>query len=390
MKRKYTILRVQESTATSDPFRFAFGRIRAAGDADELPAVSIDADELDARGVDLLGKDRNVLGLAQFMPTKLIEPVGSAQATDVWGIAAVGADTCPFDGRGVKVCVLDTGIDAQHDAFQGVELEQRDFTNEGQDDLVGHGTHCAGTIFGRDVGGTRIGIARGITQAMVGKVLGSQGGDTEMLIRGLQWAIDGGARVISMSLGYDFPGLVASESEHMPVAVATSRALEAYRANLHLLDALMAFADARVKLDGGTIVVAASGNESRRPDIEINVAIPAAAKHVVAVGAAERVASNQHRVAAFSNSLPTLAAPGVGVLSARVGGGLTAKNGTSMATPHVAGVAALWWQALAERSRFPTAPAVLSKLLASARPEAFENESGETERGAGMVTCPIG
>ena len=70
------------------------------------------------------------------------------------------------------VAVLDTGIDPNHVAFNGVNLTRRNFTAEGDDDLHGHGTLCAGTIFGRDVNGLRIGVARGVSDAIIGKVLG--------------------------------------------------------------------------------------------------------------------------------------------------------------------------------------------------------------------------
>ncbi len=123
---------------------------------------------------------------------------------------------------------LDTGIDATHPAFAGVELVQQDFTGEGDGDGNGHGTHCAGTVFGRDVDGQRIGVARGVSKALIGKVLGADGGgDSDMIFRAIQWAVGSGANVISMSLGFDFPGLVADRVKAgWPPDLATSRALE--------------------------------------------------------------------------------------------------------------------------------------------------------------------
>ncbi len=101
--------------------------------------------------------------------------------------------------------MLDTGIDANHPAFAGVQLVQRNFTEEPPQDLHGHGSHCAGTIFGRDVAGTRIGVARNIKRALIGKVLGEGGGSSATLARAIHWALEEGAHVISMSLGIDFP-----------------------------------------------------------------------------------------------------------------------------------------------------------------------------------------
>ena len=115
-----------------------------------------------------------------------------------------------------------------------------DFTGEGDGDLQGHGTHCAGTILGRPVDGTRIGVAPGVTRALIGKVLDRNGsGGSEALFNAITWAVQQGAHVISMSLGFDFPGMVERLSGQMPTRLATSRALEAYRGNLRMFDALM-------------------------------------------------------------------------------------------------------------------------------------------------------
>jgi subtilisin family serine protease len=117
------------------------------------------------------------------MPIKLITPLdigGGAAATAAWGISAVQADTSPMNGDGVVVSVLDTGIDKAHPAFAGVNIIEQDFSGSGNGDRQGHGSHCAGTIFGRDVGGTRIGIARGVNKALSSCSLGPAG---EVLIR---------------------------------------------------------------------------------------------------------------------------------------------------------------------------------------------------------------
>src|SRR5262245_41411346 len=104
-------------------------------------------------------------GFAAIAPnrrTSLIRPLAAAAggAQEVWGLAAVKADTSPFTGKGVTIAVLDTGINKDHPAFAEIadQIVQKDFTGAGDGDKQGHGTHCAGTIFGRAVDGKRIGV----------------------------------------------------------------------------------------------------------------------------------------------------------------------------------------------------------------------------------------
>jgi subtilisin family serine protease len=339
-------------------------------------------------------RDPQVVGVALTMPVRLVEPfaVEAAATEGTWGIGAVGADRSPFTGPGVTVAVLDTGIDAAHPAFAGVELVARDFSGSGDGDRNGHGTHCAGTIFGRDVEGQRIGVARGVGRALIGKVLADDGrGGTDMIFGALTWAIQNDADVISMSLGLDFPGMVASLVEDgLPADLATSIALEGYRGNLRLFDALMQTIRARAAFGDEIVVVAAAGNESRRReslDYEIAAGLPAAAEGVVSVGAAEP-GDGGFRIAAFSNTLPIVTAPGVNILSARVGGGLRALSGTSMACPHVAGVVALLWEELRGASVPQAARNVIARLLAGARADVFASGVDVGDRGNGMVTAP--
>jgi subtilisin family serine protease len=169
----------------------------------------VSVQSLDFKEVKEFAGEPGVAAIAPLMATYLIRPLSDvelAAAGDAWGIAAVGADRSNWTGEGVTVAILDTGIDRQHPAFAGVDIVEKDFTGSGDGDRQGHGTHCAGTVFGRDVDGKRIGIARGVNRALIGKVLGDQGGgNSNMIFEGIQWAIQQGAQVISMSLGFDFP-----------------------------------------------------------------------------------------------------------------------------------------------------------------------------------------
>lgn len=361
--------------------------------ADLPPEPSIALESLDAKDLREATRDPDVLSVARSIPIRLVEPASRVAATavagDTWGVRAVGANRTAFDGSGITVAVLDTGIDRTHPAFTGVTLTEEDFSGSGNGDPNGHGTHCAGTIFGRDLDGQRIGVARGVSTALIGKVLADDGGgSSEMLFNGMEWAARNNAQVLSMSLGFDFPGMAARLVQFgWPTEPATSAALEAYRMNLRMFDQLLAMIEARAAFNGGMVVVAASGNESRRPQYELATAVPAAAQGVISVGALGESPAGL-TVASFSNTNPVLAAPGVDVVSAATGGGLVAFSGTSMATPHVAGVAALWWQAIHDRGVPVTAAAVNARLRASSTLDSLAPDLDVLDRGDGLVQAP--
>jgi len=144
--------------------------------------MTIKVDELTTRRVAELSHARDVEAVAPVIRVRLVAPVGvtavvnAASALAASDIHAVGPDTLSFSDDGVTVVVLDTGIDWSHEAFTGVELVRRNFTSEVDDDIRGHGIHCAGTIFGRNVAEWRIGVAPRVRKALIGKVLGQYGG----------------------------------------------------------------------------------------------------------------------------------------------------------------------------------------------------------------------
>jgi len=363
----------------------------------ELPSTEVvrgSSEELSDALKDM-ARDREVWDAWPLMPTQLIKPfdgVADPGSGDSWGIAAVQADKSGFTGAGIRVAVLDTGIDRAHPAFEGVQIREADFSGSGNGDKHGHGTHCAGTIFGRDVNGSRIGVARGVTQALIGKILGDDGyGDTRAAFDGLIWAMNEGAMVISMSIGFNFPGMVSKlVAEGLEPDLATSQALVAYGLSVRWFDMLMNMAKRLQDLGPGCVVVAAAGNESKRnirPDYEIAASLPAAAEGVLSTGALAR-SPDGYAIAPYSNTFPELCAPGTGIKSAVPGGGLGIKCGTSMACPHVAGVAALWWQAVREKRLPAKADTVTTQLRAACRIDGLAPGVNPAARGSGLVIAP--
>ncbi|MFC4608414.1 S8 family serine peptidase [Streptomyces maoxianensis] len=234
-----------------------------------------------------------------------------------------------YEGQGVKVAVLDTGVDANHPDLAGRIAEAKDFSGSaGTNDAFGHGTHVASTVSG--TGAASAGTRRGVAphaDLLIGKVLGDDGFGTESsVIDGMEWAASQDVKVVNMSLGSDAP---TDGTDSMSHAVNT----------------LTASTD--------TLFVVAAGNAGQNGLSTIGS--PGAADAALTVGAVDRDDS----LAPFSSrgprlgdaaAKPDVTAPGVGIVAARGSGttmgspvdaNYTAASGTSMATPHVAGAAAL-------------------------------------------------
>ncbi|GGT72470.1 S8 family serine peptidase [Streptomyces atratus] len=233
-----------------------------------------------------------------------------------------------YDGSNVKVTVLDSGIDATHPDLAGQISEAVDFTNspKGPVDEHGHGTHVASTIAGTGQAsdGLRRGVAPGAKLA-IGRVCGSDGSCAgSAVIAGMEWAAKSGADVVNMSLGG------APSDGKDPLSAAVNTLSRTY----------------------GTLFVIAAGNAG--PDSE-TVGSPGAADEALTVAAVDK----SDQMARFSSRgprvgdgavKPDISAPGVAITAARAKGTAmgkpvddyyTSASGTSMATPHMAGAAAI-------------------------------------------------
>ena len=400
MQLKYVILRDPENRSGRVAISEGMRTLRRGVTALEVMAPAlpkVDVEEIEPHRAADIARKKGTLGVAPVFPMKLIAPVQngpatapSAASTVAWGLEAVGAASSPFTGEGVVVAVLDTGIDATHPAFADVEITNKNFTGGADSDDDGHGTHVAATIVGRDVNGRRIGIARGVRTLLVAKVLDDDSGGSDAIIDAIQWAVSSGANVISMSLGMDFPGYVRDlVARDVPTELATSMALDAYRTNILLFERLARFIRAEEALMRSTLLVAAAGNESRRdknPDFKIAVSPPAVADGFVSVAALGKTDKGMG-AAPFSNAGARVAAPGVHVISAKRGGGLVGLSGTSMAAPHVAGVAALWAQKLLLDDRLEGA--LLSDcVVGHATMDGMAPGTKYLDVGAGLVQAP--
>ncbi|MEU8301734.1 S8 family serine peptidase [Micromonospora sp. NPDC048909] len=279
-------------------------------------------------------------------------------------IGAPAAWAAGRDGKGVRVAVLDTGVDSTHPDLAGRIAEAQDFSGSGSArDGHGHGTHVAATIAGSGAAsdGLRKGVAPG-AQLLVGKVLDDGGsGYSSSIIAGMEWAAHSGAKVVSMSLG----GSASDGTDPMSQAVNDLTA------------------------ETGALFVIAAGNEGTPR----SVGSPGAATAALTVGAVDR----DDNLADFSsrgprlgdNGLkPEITAPGVGIIAARaagttmgtpVGDAYTTASGTSMATPHVAGAAAILAQDHPDWTAGKLKDALVSTTKANPELTVFEQGGGRVD-----------
>ncbi|MGC5284633.1 S8 family serine peptidase [Micromonospora sp. DT231] len=357
----------------------AGGRVKPlAGATDARPLESINGAALRVGKGDLGGLWTTLAGapgqrVAAGTPARLGAGIariwldGKVRPTLEHSVPQIGAPiawAAGRDGAGVTVAVLDTGVDATHPDLAGRIAEARDFSASGSArDGHGHGTHVASTIAGSGAAsaGLRKGVAPGAT-LLIGKVLDDGGsGYDSSIIAGMEWAAHSGAKVVSMSLGGD----PTDGTDPMSQAVNDLTA------------------------ETGALFVVAAGNSGAAR----TVGSPGAAAAALTVGAVDR----DDNLAEFSsrgprlgdNGLkPEITAPGVGIVAARaagttmgtpVGDAYTTANGTSMATPHVSGAAAILAQEHPDWNAAKLKDALVSTTKANPALTVFEQGGGRVD-----------
>lgn len=327
----------ERATSPNDPERSRVrarvgGKLLKADRAIARDVIRVTKGEAAARAADA----RRIPGVRDAYPDAVAVAsltVNDPLLVDEWGIAKIQATTAwdTSQGSGVKVAVLDCGIHATHPDIAGKVVLAQDFAGTGStDDLCNHGTHVAGTIAANTNNGIGIAGVAPAAQLINGKVLDDTGsGFFSDIETAIVWAANNGAKVINLSLGADI-ACPASTQNAVTTALATS------------------------------VIVAAAGNSGRN-----RAGAPANCTGVVGVAATDSTDAR----ASFSNygTNVDVAAPGVSIVSSvnpNVNGGAEYAffSGTSMATPHTAGVAALIWA-----TSYGTSPtAVQNRLFSSA------------------------
>jgi subtilisin family serine protease len=336
---------IPEFTADAEPFaeRLELNTREVeqiAGDPTVVGLVPIIAVRLiGAVAADSAGKVEPTDTVQRFV--RLIQPVAASRGPDElpsvasWGLIATGITSCrDLSGAGVVVAVIDSGIaDLEHPAFRGMAIDaSQNFTAEVGDPL-GHGAHCVGTIFGQDVDGMRIGVARGIERALIVKIFDQHGiASLDTVLEAVQWSHKEGSHIISMSLALDIAGAIRkSENDGMLRDEAVSFWFGYQRDYLRFFECMASIYRSTRVTRHGSVLVAAAGNESCRPRLAVMCGLPAQAEGVIAVGAvrSEGPPDNSLNVAEFSNRGPDVCAPGVGIVSAGPNKGLASASRSS-------------------------------------------------------------
>lgn len=294
----------------------------------KFPALGVVLGDVHHDGLERLAAHPRVRYVASSFPVSLIRPTGARIATiptdtATWGIRMMEIPAlwaAGLHGENVRVGHLDTGVDANHPALSGAvagflhtDLHGIGDTSVAARDTEEHGTHTAGTIAGRPVSGRAVGVA---PASMLYSAAVADGGNlVARILTGMEWAYAQGVRILNLSLG------VRPYNDDFRHLMATLRA-------------------------AGILPVCSVGNfgpgTSCSPG---NYDLVLSVGEIDASGDVAPESSSQWFSRADDPLVPDVVAPGVDIVSARPGGGYQSLDGSSQATPHISGLAALLWQA---------------------------------------------
>ncbi len=311
-------------------------------------ALSITAADIDA-----LSKQADVEHIWPDLPvhTWLNNSVPQISGPRVWQAG--------FKGSGIKIAIVDTGIDPNHPDFSGRIIATKSFVGDSAVDDNGHGTHVAGITAGSGAqsNGKYAGVAPEALLYIAKVLRGDGGGSMSGVMAGIEWAVlEQDVQVINLSLG----GSGSCDGT----------------------DALSSLCDEAVQ-QAGVVICVAAGNEGPGSS---TVGAPGCARFVISIGAVD----DNDRIASFSSRGPTadgrikpdIVYPGVGIIAPRAANttmgtvaatGYVSANGTSMATPHAAGVAALMLQA---NPQLQPSQVKMLMMTAAVDIDALPNEQG--------------
>lgn len=329
---------------------------QALSDVKPFRLLNANAMQLQIDDVDTLSEEEDIEYIWADLPVRawLNTSVPSLNIPPVWSQG--------YRGQGIKLAIIDTGIDENHPDFHGRIIAQQNFVGDHLADRNGHGTHVAGIAggSGRASQGKYRGVAPEVS-LLIAKVLDEAGnGSMSTVMAGIEWAVAQGADVMNLSLGSE----VACDGS----------------------DALSVLCDAAVS-QAGVVICVAAGNAGPRSQ---TIGSPGCARNVITIGAS----TDGNEVAEFSSRGPTsdgrikpdVVFPGVGIVAPQAEGtaigssvapGYVSFEGTSMATPHASGTVCLLLQ-----SRPGLTPEQIKTIL---RNTAFDLRQPATAQGAGKV-----
>lgn len=321
-------------------------RVKAPPPVQYFPNLGVMLGTVDQQGLAALEADPNVASVTGAPPLSPIWPdrvgAASAPAELTWGLQKLRVERLwkeGITGKDIRVGQLDTGIDGNHPTLKNALYKFAEFDFFGTlvkpspkaRDTGDHGTHTAATIAGRGTGNRHVGVAP--EAALLGAIVIEGGNAIARVLGGIDWALGQGMRVLSLSLGFR-----GWWDNFVPI---------------------MAVLRAR-----NVLPVVAAGNEGAG-----NTRSPGNYPNVLSVGAMDV----NGRIPTFSGSgmftrtdrpeVPYLVAPGVDVISAKPKGGYQSMDGTSMATPHIAGLAALLFQAKPSATAAEVEEAILQSCV---------------------------